>query len=155
MRSRILIMLACLISNRLSAQYQPIDKASIVQFKIKNLGFNVTGSFSGLQGKINFDPAHPDDAVFDVTLDANTINTDNGMRDDHLRHESYFDVEHYPRIRLVSTKVIAHKGREYLFTGKLTIKKQTRDISFVFTETPVDSGCHFQGSFSINRRDFD
>ena len=155
MRSPVLFMLAWLAGSRATAQLQPIDKASVVQFKIKNLGFNTTGSFSGLKGKFIFDPAHPELAAFDATVDANSINTDNSMRDDHLRHESYFDVQHYPDIRLVSTRIIAHKGTEYLFNGRLTIKGHPKDVAFIFTATPADGGYRFQGSFSINRKDFD
>jgi polyisoprenoid-binding protein YceI len=156
MRSRsVLFMLACLAGSRVSAQLQPVDKTAIVQFKIKNLGFSTTGSFSGLKGRITFDPAHPEQAVFDATVDANSINTDNSMRDDHLRRETYFDAQHFPDIHLVSARIIAHKGTEYLFNGRLTIKGHAKDVSFIFTATPVDGGYRFQGSFTINRKDFD
>src|SRR5579859_2904991 len=123
------------------AQYGPADKSSSVQFKIKNFGFGVTGSFTGLSGRIVFDPGHPTDAVFDVTIDANSVNTDNEMRDDHLRKSTYLDAEHYPRIRLQSDRVTAssHKG-VFLFSGRLTIKQQTRNVSFPFTAEASGAG---------------
>src|ERR1035438_2563679 len=77
------------------AQYKPVDLGSTVQFKIRNLGFNVNGSFSGLNGNILFDPNNLTASQFNVSIDANTINTDNNMRDDHLRNDSYFDVKKY------------------------------------------------------------
>jgi len=138
-----------------SGQFQPEAAGSTVQFKIKNLGFNVTGSLGGLAGLVRFDPAHTEDAAFDVTVEAGTINTDNGMRDDHLRGEPYFNVQRYPRIRLVSTRISPHKKGSYLFTGQLTIKDHTKDVSFPFTAAENAGGYRFVGTFTINRKDFD
>jgi len=138
------------------AQLKPVDNGSSVQFKVKNLGFSVTGAFTGLSGTIRFDPNHPEEAAFDVNIDANTVNTDNGMRDDHLRKSSYLDVQGHPRIHLQSEKITAsgHKG-SFVFAGQLTIKEKTLRVSFPFTAESTAGGYVFKGAFSINRKDFD
>ena len=136
-------------------QYTPTDQGSSVTFKIKNLGFNVEGSFTGLKGKISFDPEHPTEASFDVTVDAAKINTDNEMRDEHLRKESYFDVQNYPVIRFVSTGIqTSGKKENFVMSGKLTIRDHTKDISFPFIATPLGNDYIFSGAFTINRKDF-
>jgi len=137
------------------AQYKPVEKSSVVKFKVKNFGFNVTGSFSGLDGTIQFDPNNLSTASFDVSIDANTVFTDNNARDNHLREDSYFDVKNYPRIRFVSTKVTPSnkKGTLFIF-GKLTIKNETKEVSFPFTAEPSQDGFLFKGDFKINRKDF-
>jgi polyisoprenoid-binding protein YceI len=142
--------------NFLSAQtLAPVDKASEVKFRIKNLGFNTTGSFSGLAGVITFNPNNPDGCRFDVHIDAKTVNTGNDMRDKHLRDEDYFDVKNHPQIRFVSIKVTNTKKNGTLFvSGKLTMKGVTKEISFPFTATATQDGYLFNGEFSINRRDF-
>jgi polyisoprenoid-binding protein YceI len=154
---RIIIIIALAVLGKLaSAQYQPVKEGSTVQFTIKNFGFNVSGSFTGLTGVVRFDSQNPGSASFDVSLDAASVNTDNNMRDDHLRRPSYFDAEKYPRIRLVSGKVTTTgKNGVYLFTGKLTIKDHTKDVSFPFTSESVGGGYRFKGGFTINRKDFD
>jgi polyisoprenoid-binding protein YceI len=150
-----LFLLAGFIAKWGPVQVKPMDAGSSVQFKIKNLGFTVNGSFTGLQGNIRFDPSHLPDAAFDVSIDAATVNTDNSLRDDHLRNEDYFNVKVYPLIRLVSTRVSAsNKANVWLFTGQLTIKNQTRPVEFPFTATLSNQGWQFAGSFNINRRDF-
>jgi len=154
MRMTIAIIVALLLTRQGVAQLQPQDAASSVQFKIKNFGFNTTGVLTGLAGKIRFDPARVGDAAFDVTADAGTINTDNGMRDDHLRKEDYFNVAVYPRIRLVSGKIGEGKKGVFLFSGQLTIKDRTKDVSFPFTAEPEGGGIRFKGAFTINRKDF-
>ena len=135
--------------------YTPIDQNSSVTFKISNLGFTVPGSFKGLKGTISFDPQNLQQSVFDVTIDAKTVNTDNKMRDEHLKAESYFDVDKYPVIRLTSTRVASsNKKGTYIFNGKLTIKNTTKDVSFPFTADPQGDGYLFKGSFKMNRRDY-
>ena len=142
-------------ANLAMAQYKPVDNGSSITFTIKNFGINTNGSFKGLQGNIKFDINHPDDANFDVTIEASTVNTGIDMRDNHLRNDSYFDVKNYPRIHFVSTKVTASNKPGSLFIfGKLTIKNQTKDISFPFTATGANDGYLFKGTFNINRKDF-
>lgn len=137
-------------------QYKPIDQGSAIGFEIKNFGFNTKGSFSGLDGTITWDAKHPGKAAFDVSIGATTISTDNDMRDDHLRKDGYFDVEKYPRIRMVSTSISGpDRSGHYTFNGKLTIKSITRDISFEFIATPMGVDYIFSGEFTLNRKDFD
>jgi polyisoprenoid-binding protein YceI len=138
------------------AQYRPVDQGSTTQFTVQNFGFDVTGSFTGLHGTIAFDPANTANAHFDVDIDARTVNTDNSLRDSHLRDESYFDVAKHPVIRLASTKIAATDKKEtFLFTGRLTIKNTTKDISFPFQVIQSGDGFVFKGSFKIKRKDFD
>src|ERR1700722_3049754 len=105
MKKILLFVLIVITTNAAIAQYKPVDNGSSVQFTIKNFGINTGGSFSGLQGNIQFDINHITNASFNVSIDANSINTGTQMRDDHLREDDYFDVKNYPRISFVSTKV--------------------------------------------------
>lgn len=135
--------------------YIPSDNGSTVKFKIKNLGVNITGSFSGVTGKIAFDPNNAATAIFEASIDANSINTGIDLRDDHLRKEEYFDVKNHPRINFVSTKVTpSNRSGNFTIYGNLTIKGVSKEISFPFTATPQNGGYLFSGEFKINRRDF-
>jgi polyisoprenoid-binding protein YceI len=150
------VLFILLITKVLSAQYKPIDQGSEVKFTIGNFGFDVTGSFSGLLGSISFDPQNVTKSSFDITIDANSVNTDNTMRDNHLRGESYFDVKNYPRIHMVSTKVGGpNKNGSYIFIGQLTIKGKSKEVLIPFTATATSDGYVFKGTFKIYRKDFD
>lgn len=152
---KIILGLVLLISGSTMAQYKPVEQGSALKFTVSNLGFNVNGTFSGFQGNISFDAQNPSAGSFDVTIDAGTVNTDNTLRDEHLKGEGYFEVKSYPRIHLVSAKVSKGKGGAYLLTAHLTIKNQTKDVSFPFTAQAADDGYIFKGSFKINRKDFE
>ena len=144
-------------SNLVNAQATllPVEKQSKVHFVIKNFGIKTGGDFTGLTGMIKFDPAKLAGSVFDVTVNAYSIDTDNSMRDDHLRKTEYFDVATFKTIGFKSTKITLSStaGRFYIF-GDLTIKGVTRPVEFGFGATPKDGGYVFDGEFTINRRDF-
>jgi len=139
----------------LAQTYTPIDEGSKVHFVIENFGIATGGDFTGLTGKIKFDPADPASSDFDVSVDASSVNTDIGARDNHLRKSEYFDVKNYPRLLFKSTRVTKANKDGYLYMfGKITIKGVTKDVQFPFTATPKDDGYLFEGSFKLNRRDF-
>ncbi|MCR8557594.1 YceI family protein [Mucilaginibacter sp. BJC16-A38] len=155
MKRIILLLLTIAATTVCMAQYKPVEQSSTIKFTIKNLGIGVDGTFSGFEGVINFDAQNPGISNFDVTANAQTVNTDNGMRDEHLKGSGFFDVKNYPRIRLVSTKITAtNKTDVYLAVAQLTIKGKSKSISFPFTVTPSADGYTFKGSFKMNRRDF-
>lgn len=135
--------------------YTPTDNSSKVRFVIKNFGINTGGTFEGLNGTITFDPSALTTASFNVSVDANTVDTDLEARDNHLRKAEYFDVEKYPKISFKSTKVTTTNREGYLFMfGVITIKNVSKEISFPFTQTSKDGGILFEGEFKLNRRDF-
>ncbi|HEY4156069.1 MAG TPA: YceI family protein [Puia sp.] len=155
MKGSIWLFCFFLISRISFAQLHPVEKESKISFTIKNFGFNVTGSFSAPSGEIRFDPDNPADARFDVSVSAASINTDNNLRDGHLRGEDYLDTKNYPRIRFVSVRVQpARKKGSYQMTGNLTIRDKTKEISFPFTADPSGTGYLFAGDFKINRKEF-
>lgn len=153
MKPRTLILLVQLFIPIFAiAQYKPVEQLSTLTFNIKNLGFNVEGSFKGFDGNINFDPQNLATSNFNVAINAATVNTDNDLRDGHLRDE-FFEVKSYPRIHLESTK-LAGKNGSYVFTGTLAMKSTTKPVSFPFTATLVNDAYIFKGGFKIKRKDF-
>jgi polyisoprenoid-binding protein YceI len=120
-----------------------------IGFVIKNAGFNVDGSFKGLTYKLKFDDGGAND-VINASVDASTINTNNGARDKHLRKSDYFDVEKYPKISLKSVSFTKLSTGKYKGTFKLTIKATTKTVEIPFT---FNKGA-FEGEVEINRLDY-
>ena len=128
---------------------KPYDSDNAVIFIIKNFGINTDGELKGLKGTIKWDAENPPSSVFNVSVDVKTINTGIEMRDNHLKNEEYFDAEKYPIIQLASTAVSADN-----ITGNLTIKGITKEVTFPYKATAYSGYYLFEGSFSINRKDF-
>jgi polyisoprenoid-binding protein YceI len=136
-------------------QFHPVAKESSVQFTIHNFGFRVTGSLGAPQGDIRFNPDSLSNCFFRVTIKSESINTDNSMRDEHLKEEDYFDVKKYPLISFVSGNFQKAGKNQFVVSGRLTIKKETRDIQIPFTVDKSGNGYLFTGTFKMNRRDYE
>jgi polyisoprenoid-binding protein YceI len=134
--------------------WKPVTAA--VTFKIKHsLGATAEGSFKGFAGSINFEPTNLSNASIKATIDVKTINTGINLRDNAMRSDDYFDVEKYPRISMVSTKIEkTTKENEYFGYFNLTIKNVTKNIKIPFIFAQTNNKGTFTGSFSINRTEY-
>ncbi len=139
-----------------SAQsFVPVEKGSSVKFEINNLGFKVDGTFREIIGSIQFDKANLPGSFFNVTVNSNTVNTNNSTRDKHLKGEDYFNVSAFPVIRIISVRIAKSTTDGYfVFFGKLTIKGISQDIVFPFKAGEEEGAYRFTGEFKIKRRDF-
>jgi polyisoprenoid-binding protein YceI len=119
----------------------------------------VRGALKGFEGTATIDTANPAASHVSLTIDAASIDTGSADRDGHLRSGDFFDVETFPKLTFVSTKV-ERDGDEWAVTGDLTIKDATRPVTVVFEETgsardPFGNlRVGFEGSTSINRKDW-
>ncbi len=125
-----------------------------VTFRAKMFGTAVEGRFKGFIGQLQFDPATGTGSLT-ATVDANTVDTDNALRNRHLRErESFFNAEKFPVIRMKSTR-LEKTATGYAGTFDLTVKSTTRPVRVPFTFTTKGPKGTFVGTFSINRKDFD
>lgn len=135
-------------------QYIPDSKETEIKFVVNNFGFGTKGSFQQLLGNINFNPKNLGGSSFLVSIDAATIDTDNNLRDKHLRKEDYFNVQKFPKITIQSNKISSNNNGIYQLEANLTIKGITQKISFPFTALQQGKNMVFKGAFEINRRDY-
>jgi polyisoprenoid-binding protein YceI len=63
-----------------------------------------------------------------ATIQAASIHTNQGDRDNHLRSGDFLEVEKYPTLEFRSTRVKSHDGNEFVLVGDLTIKDVTREV---------------------------
>lgn len=113
----------------------------------------VHGTITDVQGTVKFDSQNPDSSYFDVTVDVNTINTENNKRDDHLKSEDFFETDKWSTINFRSLQ-ITDQDSVYSVTGNLTIKDVTKRIVVPFTIIETDSTITFAGSGVVNRLDY-
>lgn len=123
---------------------------SKVSFKISNLGFNtVEGTISGMSGIVQFNPRDLSNAVFEVCVDATTINTGNDTRDEHLRAEDFFATTAHPNICFSSSSITKTKDA-YIAWGQLSLKGVSKEIELPFTY----DNQQLKGTLEVNRLDY-
>jgi polyisoprenoid-binding protein YceI len=102
---------------------------SEVQFKIKHLVIStVTGAFNSFSGEVNSPDENFENATIEFALDVNSIDTNQTMRDDHLKSAEFFDVEKFPAITFKSSSFKKVKGDDYQLSGTLTIKDVAKEV---------------------------
>jgi polyisoprenoid-binding protein YceI len=104
---------------------------SIAEFRVKHLMIaNVRGHFTGVTGKLTFDPADLSKSHVDASIDVATIDTRDPQRDTHLKSADFFDVEKFPTLTFSSSRVIRRSDGTVVVSGPLTIHGVTREVEF-------------------------
>ncbi|HEY1949925.1 MAG TPA: YceI family protein [Bryobacteraceae bacterium] len=109
--------------------YQIDPVHSHLQFAVRHLMVsNVRGTFTGVKGTVNYDPANPAATTVDAVIDINTINTNDEQRDGHLKSPDFFDAAQYPLMTFQGTQVEKESDSEFKVTGNLTLHGVTKPV---------------------------
>ena len=102
-----------------------------LNFAVSHLVISETsGNFKSIEGTVESKTADFQGASINFTADVNTVNTENEMRDKHLKSDDFFNAEKYPKMTFKSTSFKKISGNKYLLTGELTIRDVTKKVSF-------------------------
>ena len=103
---------------------------SSVSFKARHLDISwIHGRFNEVEGRFSLDRQDPAKSTFQLTIKADSVDTANAARDEHLRQPDYFDTKQFPTIEFKSTSVKAIKDG-YEVTGDFTMHGTTKEITF-------------------------
>ena len=137
--------------------------AKVTFSTVHNTISDVEGLFNSFEATVTASKEDFSDAVFDLTIAVESIDTEIKMRDDHLKSADFFDVEKYPSITYKSTSIA--KGKEanhYVMKGELTMHGVTKsvDMNLWYRGTITDSQSGnvisgFQVSGEISRSAFE
>jgi polyisoprenoid-binding protein YceI len=144
-----------------SASTYTIDPVhSDVSFKIRHLVSKVSGQFTEFDGTITADFGNLDASSVVFTIKAASIDTKNEDRDKHLRSADFFDVEKYPEITFVSSKITKSGEQAFAVTGTLTMhgvaKTVTLPVSFLgeVKDPWGNTKAGFEIGTDIDRKDY-
>lgn len=161
------LVLVALLSTSLTtyAQTWTVDKAhSRVGFTTTYMLLSdVDGNFKTFDAKIT--SAKPDlsDAVFELTADVNSIDTDTEKRDAALKGDKYFDAAKFPNVTFKSTSFKKAADKKYTLVGDLTMHGVTKPVTMDVVmngpiEVPGRNGKQMQAGIkatsTIKRTDF-
>lgn len=147
-------------------------------FKIEHMGISwVFGRFDDVSGKCMIDKADPTKSIFEITIKATSVDTNNAKRDEHLRSEDFFNVKKFPEMVFKSTSVkkaaatthpapaggtttspaadpmpqSADADARYEVTGDFTMHGVTKPVTFIICggkEAELPKGTHRIGFFA-------
>ena len=102
---------------------------SSISFKARHLDISwIHGRFNVAEGKFSLDRENPANSKFELSIKADSVDTANAQRDEHLRQPDYFDTKQFPTIDFKSTQVKAIDGG-YEVQGNFTMHGKTRPVT--------------------------
>jgi polyisoprenoid-binding protein YceI len=107
--------------------YDPVH--SSIGFKARHLDVSwIHGRFNEAEGKFSLDRQDPSKSTFQLSIKADSVDTANKARDEHLRQPDYFDTKQFPTIDFKSTSVKPIDGG-YEVTGDFTLHGMTKKVT--------------------------
>jgi polyisoprenoid-binding protein YceI len=105
-----------------------------IVFSVSHMNMSYTyGMFRQANGRVTLDRENPAATQFQLTINADSIDTNNQGRDTHLKGPDFFDVATFPTITFQSTTVVPDTSTPHRIifqvTGNLTMHGQTRQIT--------------------------
>jgi polyisoprenoid-binding protein YceI len=161
-----LSFLAMLVGSMQSIQAQavtyridPVHSFIIFRVKHLNTGF-AYGRFNTFSGTFVVDERNPANSSIELEIDANSVDTGNSQRDDHLRNPDFFNARQFPKITFKSTRVRKLNDTTVEVQGNLTMRGVTRPITARVTFTGKGRNQRgqeiigFETTFTIRRSQF-
>lgn len=143
------------ITAEIAAGTWTVDVAhSTVGFSVRHLMSKIRGQFNNFEATITTGESLTDTRAT-ASIDLNSIDTRNDMRDGHLRSADFFDVEQFGQMTFTTTSFDGEKA-----VGDLTIKGITRPVTLDvdFLGVAVDAygveRIGFEATAEIDRKDF-
>jgi polyisoprenoid-binding protein YceI len=139
-----------------------IDGAhSSIGFAVRFMGLStVRGAFSRYAGTVMLYPDRLDRSTVSIIIAANSINTNHGDRDRHLKSPDFLEAEKYPYLTFRSTS-IKPAAQGFVAEGDLALHGVTRRMAIPFTmihpptfDAWQNTRVTFQSAFRVSRKDF-
>lgn len=134
---------------------------AFIQFKINHLGYSwLLGRFNEFEGSFSYDEANPENASVNVVIETESIDSNHGERDQHLRSDDFLDVENYPQASFVSTGFEPDSNGGGLLQGEFTLRGVTREIEFEVNQVGAGEDPWgmtrrgFEGSYTFKLADY-
>ncbi|MET9565220.1 YceI family protein [Streptomyces tauricus] len=128
---------------------------SAVAIKHKTMWGLVTvkGTFGGVAGEGEVLPDGT--ARGTVTVDAGSLDTKNGKRDEHLRGADFFDAERHPTLVFAVRGAVVRADDSVVIDGELTVRGVSRPqaVTATVTESSADA-VTLAAEFTVDREQF-
>jgi polyisoprenoid-binding protein YceI len=158
MRLAILGLLAVVSLPGMGRAQVPVFKITPVQSKIDfsvKASVAIDGTFSQWTATLTFPSTDVTTGQLDIKIQAASVSTGSGMKDDKLKGEDFFDAKQDPLITFKSTKVTQTSPTTFDVTGDFTIRGVTKPETLQLTVEGKGTGNgEVKGTMAFDRKDF-
>ena len=141
-----------------SAQQAPVFQitpvASTIKFAVK-ASVPIEGSFDQWKATLTFTSPDVTTAVFDVEIQAASVDTGSSLKNSKLKSSDFFDVQNNPLITFKSTKVVQTGPDTFELDGNFTIRGVTKAEKLALTVSGRGTGTGLiNGTMAFDRKDY-
>lgn len=150
------VLLACAFASGAAASEWTIDHGnSRLGFVGTQSGAKFTGEFKDFEAIMRFDPDALETALFDVTIDVTSFDSNSGDRDSTVAGKDWFWFKKFPKAKFVAKSFRRTGDNAYVADGELTIRNKTNPVALAFTWQIDDDTATMDGSADLLRSRFD
>ena len=153
----------CLIASALfpspsPAQGVPVfvitPEDSSIKFFVK-ASVALEGNFDKWDATLTYTSPALSTGVLEIKIQAASVNTGSGMKDDKLKSKDFFDVKKDPLITFKSTKVVQTGPNTFDLQGNFTIRGVSKPETLVLTVSGIGTGeGEIHGTMAFDRKDY-
>jgi polyisoprenoid-binding protein YceI len=161
MKKRYLVLLTCLVAALLaplSLAQVPVfavtPQHSAIKFYVK-ASVALTGNFEKWDASLTFTSPDVTTGVLDIKIQAASVNSGSGMKDDKLKSKDFFDVQQDPLITFKSTKIVQTGPNTFDVPGTFTIRGVSKPETLTLTVSGAGTGSgDIKGTMAFDRKDY-
>ena len=129
-------------------------EGSTVRFTVK-ASVSIEGTFDKWDATITYPSRDVEAGVLDIKIQADSVNTGSGMKDDKLRSKDFFNVKEDPYITFHSTKMTQTGPTTVEVQGNFTIRGVSKPETLLFSVTGKGTGVgEIKGTMAFDRKEF-
>jgi len=148
-----------------SAVFASVSRAQVPVFKIttedSSIKFAVkasvaiNGTFDKWDATLTFASTDPTTGVLDIKIQADSVNTGSGMKDNKLKSKDFFNADQDPSITFLSKKVVQTGPTTFDVVGDFTIRGASKPETLSLTVSGAGTGSgEIHGTMVFDRKDY-
>jgi polyisoprenoid-binding protein YceI len=133
---------------------QITKEGSTIRFAVK-ASVSLEGTFDKWDATITYPSRDVEAGVMDIKIQADSVNTGSGMKDDKLKSKDFFNVKEDPYITFHSTKFTQTGPTTVEVQGNFTIRGVSKPETLLFSVTGKGTGVgSVNGTMAFDRKEF-
>jgi polyisoprenoid-binding protein YceI len=151
-------ILAAALLTPISLAQAPVFEITPVQSTIKfsvKASVAIEGDFKKWNATLKFASPDVTTGVLDIEIQAASVNTGSGMKDDKLKSKDFFDAANNPLITFKSSKIVQTGPNTFDVPGTFTIRGVSKPETLTLVVSGVGTGSGtIKGTMAFDRKDY-
>jgi polyisoprenoid-binding protein YceI len=126
----------------------------MIKFNVE-ASVTIEGTFDRWDAALTFKTSDATTGVLDITIQADSVDTGSGLKNNTLKGGDFFDVQHNPLITFKSTKIVQTSYDSFEMNGNFTIRGVTKPERLTLTGSGRGTGSGtIKGTMAFDRKNY-